>query len=44
MNKGTSIKQFMLNSFFKTAWGERREFPKLAEKSFNQQWRENFGG
>jgi L-lactate dehydrogenase complex protein LldF len=43
MNKGTSIKQFMLNSFFKGAWGDRREFPKLAEKSFNQQWREQFG-
>lgn len=44
MNKGVSIKQFMLNSFFKTAWGENREFPKLADKSFNQQWREGFGG
>jgi L-lactate dehydrogenase complex protein LldF len=43
MNKGNSIKQFMLNSFFKTSWGERREFPKLAEKSFNQIWREQFG-
>ncbi len=43
MNKGTSIKQFMLNSFFKTAWGERREFPKVADKSFNQLWRERFG-
>jgi L-lactate dehydrogenase complex protein LldF len=43
MNKGNSIKQFMLNSFFKTAWGERREFPKLADKSFNQLWREQFG-
>lgn len=43
MNKGTGIKQFTLNSFFKSAWGERREFPKLAEKSFNQQWRERFG-
>jgi L-lactate dehydrogenase complex protein LldF len=43
MNKGTSLKQFMLNSFFKSSWGERREFPKLAEKSFNQLWREQFG-
>jgi L-lactate dehydrogenase complex protein LldF len=43
MNKGTSIKQFMLNSFFKSSWGERREFPKLAERSFNQMWREQFG-
>ncbi len=43
MNKGTSIKGFMLKSFFKSAWGERREFPKLADKSFNQLWRERFG-
>lgn len=43
MNKGVSIKGFMLKSFFKSAWGERREFPKLADKSFNQLWRERFG-
>jgi L-lactate dehydrogenase complex protein LldF len=43
MNKGNSIKQFMLNSFFKSAWGNQREFPKLADKSFNQLWRERFG-
>jgi L-lactate dehydrogenase complex protein LldF len=43
MNKGTSIKGFMLKSFFKSSWGERREFPKLADKSFNQLWREKTG-
>jgi L-lactate dehydrogenase complex protein LldF len=43
MNKGASIKNFMLKSFFKTNWGERREFPKIAEKSFNQLWRERVG-
>ncbi len=43
LNKGTSIKNFMLKQFFKTSWGERREFPKLSEKSFNQSWRERFG-
>jgi L-lactate dehydrogenase complex protein LldF len=43
MNKGVSIKGFMLKSFFKTAWGERRQFPVLADKSFNQLWRERFG-
>lgn len=43
MNKGASIKNFMLKSFFKSAWGDRREFPKVAEKSFNQLWRERFG-
>lgn len=41
MNKGASIKNFMLKSFFKTAWGEDREFPKVAEKSFNQIWKES---
>lgn len=40
MNKGASIKNFMLKSFFKTSWGENREFPKVAEKSFNQIWRD----
>jgi L-lactate dehydrogenase complex protein LldF len=40
MNKSTSIKNFMLKSFFKTEWGERRQFPVIAEKSFNQLWRE----
>ena len=43
MNKGASVKNFMLKQFFKTGWGERREFPKLSEKSFNQLWRERFG-
>lgn len=43
MNKGLSVKSFMLKQFFKAPWGERREFPKLAEKSFNQLWRERFG-
>jgi L-lactate dehydrogenase complex protein LldF len=43
MDKSVSIKSFMLKSFFKTAWGERRTFPKLADKSFNQLWRERFG-
>ncbi len=40
MNKGATIKNFMLKSFFKTLWGEKREFPKVADKSFNQLWRE----
>jgi L-lactate dehydrogenase complex protein LldF len=43
LNKGMGIKNFMLKQFFKTAWGERREFPKLSDKSFNQLWRERFG-
>jgi L-lactate dehydrogenase complex protein LldF len=43
LNKGVSIKNFMLKSFFKTSWGERREFPRIADKSFNQLWRERLG-
>lgn len=43
INKSVSLKSFMLKSFFKNTWGERREFPKLAEKSFNQLWREQNG-
>lgn len=43
MNKGASIKNFMLKSFFRSSWGDRREFPRITDKSFNQQWRERFG-
>jgi len=43
LNKGNSVKNFMLKQFFKVSWGERRELPKLAEKSFNHLWRERFG-
>lgn len=43
LNKSASIKNFMLKSFFKSSWGERREFPKIADKSFNQMWRERLG-
>jgi L-lactate dehydrogenase complex protein LldF len=43
LNKGVSVKNFMLKQFFRSAWGERREFPKVVEKSFNQLWRERFG-
>jgi len=43
LNRGANMKQFVLKSFFKTLWGEEREFPKIAEKSFNQLWREKNG-
>ncbi len=44
MNKGgASVKNFFLNSFFKSAWGDRREMPQLAQKSFNERWREKKG-
>lgn len=44
LNKGASVKNFMLKQLFKAGWGERRVFPKIADKSFNQLWRERFGG
>ncbi len=41
MNKGgATLKNFMLSNFFKKLWGEKREFPKIAPKSFNEMWRE----
>lgn len=44
LNRSAGIKTFMLKSFLKSEWGEQREFPKLAEKSFNQLWREKQNG
>lgn len=43
LNRGAGVKNFMLKQFFKTAWGVRRELPKVVDKSFNQLWRERFG-
>lgn len=40
---GAKLKNFMLKQFFKKAWGERRELPQIANKSFNQIWRERKG-
>jgi L-lactate dehydrogenase complex protein LldF len=41
MNKGGSkIKNFVLKNFYKSQWGNRRELPHLAEKSFNEIWRD----
>lgn len=40
---GAKLKNFMLKQFFKKAWGERRELPTVANKSFNQIWRERKG-
>lgn len=37
---GAKLKNFMLRQFFKKSWGERRDLPKIAPKSFNQVWRE----
>lgn len=40
---GPSVKNFMLKQFFKKSWGDRREMPVIAAKSFNQIWRERKG-
>jgi len=41
MNKGgAKAKNFVLQNFFKKSWGDRRELPKVADKSFNELWRE----
>ncbi len=40
---GAKLKNFMLRQFFKKSWGERREMPTVAQKSFNQIWRERKG-
>jgi L-lactate dehydrogenase complex protein LldF len=37
---GASVKNFMLKRLFNKAWGEKRDLPKIAAKSFNQLWRE----
>jgi len=43
MNRGGSrTKNFLLQNFFKEAWGERRELPRIAAKSFNELWRERY--
>ncbi|CAN5394247.1 LutB/LldF family L-lactate oxidation iron-sulfur protein [soil metagenome] len=40
---GAKLKNFMLRQFFRKTWGERRELPGVAQKSFNQLWRERKG-
>ena len=40
---GAKLKNFMLRQFFRKAWGERREMPTVAPKSFNQIFRERKG-
>jgi L-lactate dehydrogenase complex protein LldF len=37
---GAKLKNFMLKQFFKKQWGERRDLPEVAPKSFNQIWKE----
>lgn len=41
MNSGNaSIKNFILRNFFRSKWGDRRELPVIASKSFNEMWAE----
>jgi len=44
LNRSTSIKNFTFRQLYKNDWGAEKEFPKIEEKSFNQLWREKFGG
>lgn len=37
---GGRIKNLIMRNFFKKAWGEKRELPKFAKKSFSKQWKE----
>lgn len=37
---GSGLKQMALRFLVKQAWGNRRELPEFAPKSFNQRWRE----
>lgn len=37
---GGGFKNFIARNFFKKAWGDKRELPKFAKKSFTQQWKE----
>ncbi|MBP6412836.1 MAG: lactate utilization protein [Bacteroidia bacterium] len=40
---GAKLKNFMMRQFYKKSWGDRREMPQVATKSFNQLWRERKG-
>jgi len=43
---GAKVKSFMFKQILRKAWGNKREMPSVAPKSFNQMWRErkDFGG
>ena len=41
MDQGnTKLKNYFLKKFFKKTWGNKRELPKLADKSFHRLWKE----
>ena len=37
---GGKMKNYLLKTFFKKSWGNFREMPNVAEKSFSKQWQE----
>jgi len=37
---GGKFKNLLLRTFFKKSWGKHRELPKVAEKSFSEQWKD----
>ncbi len=37
---GGKFKNFFMKFFFKKTWGTNRDLPKIAEKSFSKQWKE----
>jgi len=37
---GGRFKNFLLRNFFRKAWGKHRQLPRVADKSFSQQWKE----
>ena len=40
---GPKAKNFLLKTFFEKSWGKDRDFPQLADKSFNELYREKMG-
>ncbi len=36
---GSKLKNFFLRNFFRSSWGDRRELPEVAPKSFNEMWK-----
>ena len=41
---GGKFKDLLLKKFFKKSWGNHRELPQVAEKSFSKQWQEQQAG